>query len=137
MDQTHDEIFSDRVEAITVPIYEHTEAGVKLTLRDMTLYLLNEEDFGLSPEEFDPLRHEHSIPKFEMARIYILLCGMTGGDLGFRPEERDTDPVYPIYEKAFQKLVRTEVDRSLFLGIAKVGVTAGFKSERQEGSSSL
>lgn len=131
MDTNPREILSDRVKPINVARYEHTEAGLKLTLHDMKLYLLNENDFAISPDEFDPVKHEHSIPKFEMARIYILVCAMTGDSLGFAESDRETDPVYPIYEQAFQKLVRTETDKSLFLGIAKVGIAAGFKSEHQ------
>ena len=131
MDTNPSERLSDSVHPIQLVRYEHRESGLQLTLYDVTLYLLNEHDFGISPDEFDPLKHEYSIPKFEMARIYILVCALTGDSLGFKESDRDTDPVYPIYEKAFQKLVRTETDRSLFLGIAKVGMASGFKSEHQ------
>lgn len=131
MDTLIDEESSERVKALEVPHYVHVEAGLPLKLRDMTVYLLNEEDFDLSANEFDPSTHEHAIPKFEMARVYILLCALTGETLGFQPSDRDTDPVYPIYEKAYRKLVRTETDRSLFLGIARVGHAAGFLSEQQ------
>lgn len=132
MDNPLDEdIFSDRVQPITVPVYVHTEAGLPLTLREMTLYLLDEKDFGISPEDFRPEAHEHAIPKFEMARVYILVCALTGDSLGFTPKDRNVDPVYDIYEKAYQKLVRTETDKTHFLGIARVGHASGFLSENQ------
>lgn len=121
----------ERVKTILVDQYEHSEAGLKLKLKEMAIYLLNEDDFDISPKDFSPELHEHAIPKFEMARIYILVCAMTGDKLGFTAADRDSDPVYPIYESAYQKLVRTERDRSLFLGIAKVGQECGFLSEAQ------
>lgn len=132
MDLESNENSDERVTSIIVDHYEHTEAGLKLTLREMALYLLNEEDFALSPQDFKPELHEHAIPKFEWARIYILVCALTGDKLGFTAADRDSDPVYPIYERAYQKLVRTERDRSLFLGIAKVGQECGFLSEAQQ-----
>ncbi len=123
----------ERVERIRVPQYEHNEAGLKLTLKDMTLYLLNEADFGLAPQDFDAARHEHAVPKFEMARIYILVCALTGDSLGFSPADRQEDPqVFRIYEKAYQKLLKTETDRELILKIARLGQQSGFLSELQE-----
>lgn len=121
----------ERVKTIIVDQYEHSEAGLKLKLKEMAIDLLNEDDFELSPKDFRSDLHEHAIPNFEMARIYILVCAMTGDKLGFTAADRDRDPVYPIYEEAYQKLVRTERDRSLFLGIAKVGQECGFLSEAQ------
>ncbi len=121
----------DPVKTIVIDQYEHTESGLKLKLKEMAIDLLNEDDFELSPKDFRADLHEHAIPRFEMARIYILVCAMTGGKLGFSPADRETDPVYPIYEAAYRKLVSTERDRSLFLGIAKVGLECGFLSETQ------
>ncbi|RZA13944.1 MAG: hypothetical protein EOP10_28875 [Proteobacteria bacterium] len=122
---------NERVKPIIVDSYEHIESGLKLKLREMTLYLLNEDDFEITPAEFHAEKHEHAIPKFEMARIYILVCAMTGDKLGFSPSDRDTDGAYEIYERAYQKLVRTATDRSLFLGIARVGQDNGFLTEGQ------
>ncbi|RZA27246.1 MAG: hypothetical protein EOP10_00810 [Proteobacteria bacterium] len=121
--------YESRVKPLIVPLYVHHEAGLSLTLRDMTIYLLDENDFKINSNEFDPTRHEHAIPKFEMARVYILVCALTGDDLGLRTADKETDPVYPIYEMAFQKLVRTETDKALFPGIARVGVSAGFHTQ--------
>lgn len=130
--QTIEEEFqSERVKPLLVPYYEHLESGLRLKLREMTVYLLDEEDFGITAEEFNAAAHAHAIPKFEMARIYILVCALTGDKLGFSPADRDSDPVYPIYEKAYQRLVRTETDKALFLGIATVGHASGFLSENQ------
>lgn len=127
---THEQT-DERVKPIIVEQYEHLESGLKVKLRDVTIYLTNEADFDLDPKDFRPDTHEHAIPKFEMARIYILVCAMTGDRLGFNPFDRNVDPVYDIYERAYQKLVTTERDRSLFLGIAKVGQECGFLSEAQ------
>jgi hypothetical protein len=124
-DPLDDSAYDGRVKPLTVPLYIHQEAGLKLTLREMTIHLLNEADFNLAAEEFDPTRHEHAIPTFEMARIYILVCALTGDDL----KVSAADPVYSIYEQAFQRLVRTEVDKTLFPGIARVGVRAGFHTQ--------
>ncbi|MBC7660696.1 MAG: hypothetical protein H7249_13455 [Chitinophagaceae bacterium] len=123
---------NERVKSLFVDQYEHLESGLKVKLREMELYLLNENDFGIKPEEFNPTKHEHAIPKFEMARIYILVCALTGDKLGFSPSDRGADPVYDIYERAYQKLVHTERDRSLFLGIARVGQDSGFLTEAQK-----
>jgi hypothetical protein len=127
---THEQT-DERVKPIIVEQYEHLESGLKVKLRDATIYLTNEDDFDLDPKDFRPDTNEHAIPKFEMARIYILVCAMTGDKLGFNPFDRNVDPVYEIYERAYQKLVKTERDRSLFLGIAKVGQECGFLSEAQ------
>ncbi len=132
MEREAQESQDDRTKTIVVALYEHTESGIPLQLPEMALYLLNEEDFGISPEDFRPDVHEHAIPKYEMARIYLLTCALTGSKLGFSPTDRDSDPVYPIYERAYQKLVRLERDRSRFLGIARVGQECGFLSEGQQ-----
>ena len=132
MDSDIQDFDNERVKPIVVQQYEHSEAGLKIKLNDMALYLLNEDDFGIKPEDFRADVHEHAIPKSEMARIFILVCAITGDHLGFQPSDRDTDPVYPIYEKAYQKLVRSERDRSLFLGIARVGQECGFLSDAQQ-----
>ncbi len=132
MDIGIEELDNERVKAIVVNHYEHSEAGLKIKLNDMAIYLLNEADFDIKPEDFRPDLHEHAIPKFEMARIFILVCAMTGDDLGFKPSDRASDPVYPIYESAYQKLVKSERDRSLYLGIARVGQKSGFLSAAQQ-----
>ena len=120
--ETHDH---EHVKKITVAEYRHHEAGLNLVLKQMNLYLLNEQDFGINPEQFDPLKHEHSIPKYEMARIYLLVCALTDDDLAFTPEDRD-DPVYHIYEKAYHRCLELETDREIIKRLLKVAQTCGF-----------
>ena len=115
----------ERVKKITVPEYRHHEAGLDLLLKQMSLYLLNEEDFGISPDEFDPELHEHSIPKYEMARIYLLVCALTGDNLSFTPEDRD-DPVYHIYEKAYHRCLELESDPELIRRLLVIAQSSGF-----------
>lgn len=123
--ETDDE---ERVKKIEVETFDHTEAGVKMRLKKMSLYLLNEEDFGISPSEFRPDRHEHAIPKFEMARIYLIVCAVTGDHLGFLQGDRG-DPVYSIYERAYQRSLRLENDEALLKKIRRVGVECGFQTD--------
>jgi hypothetical protein len=115
----------ERVQKIIVDRYTHREAGLTLTLRQMALYLLNEDDFGIDPSQFDPEIHEHAIPKYEMARIYLLVCAVTQDSLGFCPEDRD-DPVYAIYEKAYQRSRQHEEDSSLRAKLDKIAAACGF-----------
>jgi hypothetical protein len=115
----------DRVKKITVAQYKHHEAGLDLVLKNMSLYLLNEEDFGINPDQFDPERHEHAIPKYEMARIYLLVCALTGDALGFTPDDRD-DPVYHIYEKAYQRCLELETEPELLRRLDQIAQTCGF-----------
>jgi hypothetical protein len=115
----------DRVKKITVNHYKHHEAGLDLVLKNLTLYLLNEEDFGINPEQFDPELHEHSIPKYEMARIYLLVAALTGDDLGFTPDDRD-DPVYHIYEKAYHRCLVLENEPELLRRLDQIAQTCGF-----------
>jgi hypothetical protein len=115
----------DRVKKITIDQYKHHEAGLDLVLKNMTLYLLNEEDFGINPEQFDPELHEHSIPKYEMARIYLLVAALTGDALGFTPEDRD-DPVYHIYEKAYHRCLVLESDPELLRRLDLIAQSCGF-----------
>jgi hypothetical protein len=117
----HDE----RVKKITVDRYVHHEAGLTLELRPMSLYLLNEADFELDPRQFDPERHEHAIPKYEMARIYLLVCALTEDQLGFSPEDRD-DPVYIMYEKAYQRCCQGEADPATRAKLDRVATACGF-----------
>jgi len=114
-----------RVKKIRVKEYPHHEAGLDLVLKQMSLYLLNEEDFGINPDQFDPGLHEHSIPKYEMARIYLLVAALTKDDLGFTPEDRD-DPVYHIYEKAYHRCLELEDDPELLKRLAQIAQTCGF-----------
>lgn len=115
----------ENVKKIVVDEYRHHEGGLNLVLRNMTLYLLNEADFGVSPEQFDPELHEHSIPKYEMARIYLLVCALTQDDLGFSPDDRD-DPVYHIYEKAYQRCLELESDPELLRRLDLIAQSCGF-----------
>jgi hypothetical protein len=126
MDQdSFDSSEQEHVKKISVSSYRHHEAGLDLNLKQMSLYLLNEKDFSILPEQFDPSVHEHSIPKYEMARIYLLVCALTRDDLGFTPEDRD-DPVYHIYEKAYQRCLELESDPELLKRLALVAQTCGF-----------
>ncbi len=118
----------EKVKEIVVPVYQHSEAGLPLTLRDMTLYLLNPEDFQLEPSAFVPGVHEHAIPKFEMARIYLLVCALTGGDLGFAAEDQ-TDPVFAIYERAFRRTVLLEKDPEIQRALVRLGLRCGFSGK--------
>lgn len=116
----------EHVKKIQVREYRHHEGGLDLILKQMSLYLLNEDDFGITPEQFDPSKHEHSIPKYEMARIYLLVCALTRDDLGFSPEDRD-DPVFHIYEKAYQRCLALESDPELLKRLELVARTCGFQ----------
>ena len=122
---------NERVREIILPFFNHVEAGLEMELRDMHIYLLNEEDFSIIPDDFDPEQHEHAIPRFEMARIYLLLCARTGGSLGFKPEDRDSDPAYPIYEEAYRRASKLESQKHILLALAKIGQECGFLSEHQ------
>lgn len=124
--ETHED--AERVKKIRVKSFEHVEAGVKMRLKEMTLYLLNEDDFGINPEDFRPSVHEHSIPKYEMARIYLIVCAETGDHLGFSPDDRD-DPVYQMYERAYQRLIHTEEDAELLKRVREIGEECGFRDE--------
>ncbi len=119
-------IENEAVKLIEVPFYQHTEAGLPLKLKDMSIYLLNEDDFGIQPAEFDPAKHEHSIPKFEMARVFLLVCAATGDKLGFTEDDR-SDAVYAIYEKAWQRCLAIESAPELLLGLTKIGKDCGFR----------
>lgn len=123
--QPQQELEQDRVKKITVDEFQHHEAGLDLVLKKMSLYLLNEEDFGINPDQFDPQVHEHSIPKYEMARIYLLVAALTQDDLGFTPEDRD-DPVYHIYEKAYHRCLELETDPELLGRLDRIAQTCGF-----------
>ena len=118
----------ERVKKIVVDQFEHNEAGVRMQLHHLALYLLNEEDFGISPAEFRPERHEHAIPKYEMARIYLIVCATTGDQLGFSPDDSD-DETYRIYERAYQRCLRYESDPSLLRKIHTIGAECGFRDE--------
>ena len=115
----------ERVKKIRVKEYPHHEAGLDLVLKQMSLYLLNEADFSINPEQFDPVRHEHSIPKYEMARIYLLVAALTQDELGFSVEDRD-DPVFHIYEKAYLRCLELENDPELLKRLARIAQTCGF-----------
>jgi hypothetical protein len=119
---------NERVRKIIVDSFDHTESGVSMRLSPMSLYLLNEDDFAISPADFRPETHEHAIPKYEMARIYLILCARTGGALGFAPEDR-ADPVYAIYEGAYQRCLRYESDADLRRKLYGIGAACGFQDE--------
>jgi hypothetical protein len=123
--ESHDAHEEDHVKKITINEYKHHEAGLDLILKNMTLYLLNEDDFGINPDQFDPESHEHSIPKYEMARIYLLVCALTGDAIGFTPEDLD-DPVYHIYEKAYHRCLVLESDPELIRRLDQIAQTCGF-----------
>lgn len=116
---------SDHVKKISIEEYRHHEAGLDLVLKQMSLYLLNEDDFDLQPEHFDQDVHEHSIPKYEMARIYLLVCALTQDELGFTTDDRD-DPVYQIYEKAYQRSMELETDPELRQRLTLIAQACGF-----------
>ena len=116
---------TDSVKKIRVNEYRHHEAGLDLVLKQMNLYLLNEDDFAINPDQFDPEEHEHSIPKYEMARIYLLVCALTQDNLGFNPDDRD-DPVYHIYEKAYQRCLELETDPELIRRLNVIAQSCGF-----------
>ena len=123
-----EEFTQEKIKEILVPSYKHIESGMHLTLHDMKLYLLNQVDFAIDPRNFNPETHEHSIPKYEMARIYLMVCALTGGNLGFRPEERG-DPIYEIYEQAFRRSIRAESDIGLRRKLVRVASQCGFELE--------
>ncbi|HYX31491.1 MAG TPA: hypothetical protein VE954_00165 [Oligoflexus sp.] len=122
---SHDTPEQDHVKKIVVKAYKHHEAGLDLVLKNMSLYLLNEEDFGINPDQFDPEEHEHSIPKYEMARIYLLVCALTHDDLGFTPEDRD-DPVFHIYEKAYHRCLEQATEPELLTRLDQIAQACGF-----------
>ncbi len=116
---------TEKVKQIQVSLFAHTEAGLTLHLRDMHLYLLNPEDFGIAAADFDPNLHEHAIPKFEMARIYLLVCAITGDHLGFTEEDRE-DSVFAIYQDAFRRALAVEDNPDLRQRIVRLGLRSGF-----------
>lgn len=116
----------ERVKRIVVPEYKHNESGLPLSFREMSLYLLNEEDFDIDARDFDPSRHEHAIPKFEMARIYLTVCALMGDRLGFTDADRD-DPVYRIYALAYQRCLAFEKNPEIIYHIKKLGLASGFE----------
>jgi hypothetical protein len=120
-----EEYASEKVKEIHVPLFHHAESGLSLRLREMSLYLLNPEDFSLSSEEFDPAQHEHAIPKFEMARIYLMICALTGDHLGFSEDDRE-DPVFRIYQDAFRRALAVEEDADMRQRLVRVGLQSGF-----------
>lgn len=130
MDTDVSEIPSDssRVKKIVVPLYTHHEAGLSLQLKDMSVYLTDEQDFGLEPGDFDLHRHEHALPKYEMARVYLLICALTGGDLGFGPDDRD-DPIYHLYEKAYRRCLSLESDPDLLERLHSIAARSGFTAD--------
>ncbi len=115
----------EKVKQIQVPVFTHTEAGLSLCLREMNLYLLNPEDFSISAAEFDPNLHEHAIPKYEMARVYLLVCAITGDHLGFSEADRD-DPVFAIYQDAFRRALAAEENPDLRQKLVRLGLQSGF-----------
>jgi hypothetical protein len=123
--ESHDAPEQGHVKKIIINHFKHHEAGLDLVLKNMTLYLLNEDDFGINPDQFDPALHEHSIPKYEMARIYLLVAALTEDELGFTSEDRD-DPVYQIYEKAYHRCLELEDDPELLKRLARIAETCGF-----------
>lgn len=122
---SHDAPEQSHVKKITIKQFKHHEAGLDLVLKNMALYLLNEDDFGINPDQFDPALHEHSIPKYEMARIYLLVAALTKDTLGFTPEDRE-DPVYQIYEKAYHRCLELEDDPELLKRLARIAISCGF-----------
>ena len=117
-----------QVKPIIIDLYTHHEGGLNLKLKRMTVYLLNEAEFDISPAQFEPKLHEHSIPKFEMARVYLLVCALTNDELGFSPDDRE-DSAYQIYEKAYQRCLKLESDPELVRRLIRVALPCGFQAQ--------
>ncbi|MCX6129708.1 MAG: hypothetical protein NTX25_11695 [Proteobacteria bacterium] len=118
----------DRVKILVLDLYTHHEAGLDLKLKNMSIYLLNQADFGLSPAQFDPKLHEHSIPKFEMARIYLLVCALTHDELGFQPTDRD-DSASQFYEMAYHRCLKLESDPERIKRVFRIAQPCGFEAK--------
>ena len=118
---------SSYVKPIVLTEYTHHEGGLDLKLKSMTVYLLNEAEFDLTAAQFDPKLHEHSIPTFERARIYLLICALTHERLDFLPSE-SADATYQIYEAAYQRCLRLETEPELIKRLIQVAQPCGFKA---------
>lgn len=118
---------SNYVKPMVLKEYTHRESGLDLKLKSMTVYLLNEAEFDLTATQFDPNLHEHSIPTFERARIYLLICALTSEKLDFLPSE-SADATYRIYEEAYQRCLKLETEPELVKRLIQIAQPCGFKA---------